>query len=298
MLIEKPAGVHTKHVREMIAAADATDRLFGIMLNLRPFPSSRRVKALVENDLGAIDRRCWMLTTFYRPDSYFRASSWRGTWGGEGGGVLLNQCPHALDLWQWWFGMPSRIRAFCQFGRHHDVEVEDDVTAYMEYADGSTGTFLASTGESPGSNELTIAADRGKLVLRDETLTYWRNRVGVRQFNAEYTGGFGQPECERIDMPLAEQIGQQHVVVFDAFVRAVRTGDASAMVANGREGLASLQLANAMLLSSWTDDWVALPFDDDLYYDLLQERVARSRFRGQATQNKVLDPAGSYMVGR
>ena len=203
VLIEKPAGVYTKQVREMNEAAEKSGKVFGIMYNQRTSPLYQKLRDLVKSgEVGEIKRINWIITDWYRSQSYYDSGGWRATWAGEGGGVLINQCPHNLDLWQWICGMPVRIRAFCSYGKYHDIEVEDDVTAYMEYENGATGVFVTTTGDAPGTNRLEITGDRGKVVVEDGKLTFWRLRVSERQFNREYKGGSGSPECWKCEIPI------------------------------------------------------------------------------------------------
>lgn len=278
VMCEKPAGVYTRQVRELNEVADRSDRIFGVMFNQRPNPAHRKLKDLLDSgELGTLKRNSWIITNWYRPQSYYDSGGWRATWGGEGGGVLVNQCPHNLDLWQWFLGVPKRIRAFCSFGKYHHIEVEDDVTAYAEYENGMTGTFITSTGEAPGSNRFEVAGDRGKIVMEDGKLVFHRNRVPERQFNAEYKGGFGQPECWRCEIPAwGEDPG--HVGVLRQWVKAIDKKDPSLLVARGQEGIRNVEIANAMLLSAWIDDWVTLPVDEGLFYTKLQEKIATSTF--------------------
>ena len=174
VLIEKPAGVYTKDVLEMNEAAKASGKIFGIMFNQRTNPLYQKLRHLIQlGELGEIKRTNWIITDWYRSQSYYDSSKWRATWKGEGGGVLLNQAPHQLDLWQWTTGLiPKRVRAFCHNGKYHDIEVEDDVTAYVEYENGATGVFITSTGEAPGTNRFEIVGDRGKMVIENNTLTF------------------------------------------------------------------------------------------------------------------------------
>jgi len=277
VLIEKPAGVHTKHVREMNAAAKKSGKVFAIMFQQRLRPFYKKLKDLIDSsELGAIKRIQWTITDWYRSQSYYDSGSWRATWAGEGGGVLLNQCPHQLDIWQWLFGLPEEVTAFCRFGRYHDIEVEDDVTAYMKYENVSA-TFIASTGEAPGTNRLEIACDMGKVVAEDGKLTFWRNRAGERKFNAEYRGGFGQPECWKCEIPLqADSVS--HDGIIKNFADAILDG--KELVAPGQEGLNSLMLSNAMLLSEWKGNAsVRLPFNDEEFYKLIQQKIDNSTFR-------------------
>ena len=168
---EKPAGVYTLQVREMMAEADKHPELkFGMMFNQRTNHVFRKMKEIIDSgELGAIRRVSWIITNWYRPQAYYDSGAWRATWSGEGGGVLLNQCPHNLDLWQWICGMPTKIDAKLHFGKWHDIEVEDDVTVYAEYANGATGTFVTSTGDAPGTNRFEITCDGGKLVCDNAT---------------------------------------------------------------------------------------------------------------------------------
>jgi predicted dehydrogenase len=290
-LSEKPAGVYTRQVREMNEAAAKSDRVFGIMFNQRTNPLYQKVRDLVKSgELGDIKRTIWIITNWYRSQSYYNSGGWRATWAGEGGGVLLNQDPHQLDLWQWMCGVPKRVRAFCAFGKYHNIEVEDDVTAYVEYENGATGLFVTSTGEAPGTNRFEISADRGKLVIEDGKLTFWRNRVPERQFNAEYKGGFGQPECWKCEIPI-HGTAKEHRGVTENWVSAILKG--TPLLAPGVEGINGLQISNAMHLSAWTDSWVNIPVDEDLFYEKLQERIQTSTYEKPA-EGKTLEVKGTF----
>jgi predicted dehydrogenase len=280
VLIEKPAGVFTKNVRQMNDAAARSGKVYGIMYNQRSNPLYQKLRDLVvSGELGEIRRTNWIITSWYRSQSYYDSADWRATWSGEGGGVLLNQAPHQLDLWQWAIGglMPSRIRAFCAFGKWRNIEVEDDVTAYVEYPNGATGLFVTSTGEAPGTNRLEVSGDRGKVVIENEQLTFYRLRVPESQFNREYQGGFGRPECWEIPIPVEKGPDKPHQVIMQNFTDAVLKG--APLLAPGEDGILGLTLSNAMYLSTWTDNWVDLPLDEDLFYDLLQERIRHSKFK-------------------
>lgn len=279
VLCEKPAGVYTKQVREMNDAAARTDLKFSMMYNQRTNPLYKKLKDLIDSgELGEIHRTNWIITNWYRSQSYYDSGSWRATWSGEGGGVLLNQDPHQLDLWQWTTGlMPKRVRAFCYFGKHRNIEVEDDVTAFVEYENGATGVFVTTTGEAPGTNRFEVAGDRGKIVIEDNKLTFWRLRVPESVFNEEYKGGFGEPECWRCEVPVyGENVG--HKGITQNWTDSILHG--TPLIAPGEEGIKGLSISNAMLLSTWTDNWVDLPLDEDLYYSLLQERIANSVYKG------------------
>ncbi len=294
VLLEKPVGVYTKQVREVNAAADASGRIFAVMFNQRTKPGFVKMKDLLQSgELGELKRNCWLITSWYRSQSYYDSGSWRATWGGEGGGVLLNQCPHQLDLWQWFCGLPVRVRAFCSFGKYHDIEVEDDVTAYVEYEDGSTGVFITSTGEAPGTDMFEVAGDMGRLELKGGGMTFHRNRISERQFNSEYTGGFGQPENWTCGIPVGGG-GGGHSEVTQKWVDAILNDDSSLLVADGREGIKSLEISNAMLMSAWIDDWVELPVDEDVYLELLQKRIQGSTYRPEQAKDRVMDVKNSF----
>ncbi|QNK59776.1 Gfo/Idh/MocA family protein [Paenibacillus sp. PAMC21692] len=278
VLCEKPAGVYTKQVREMNDAAARTDVKFSMMYNQRTNPLYQKLKDLVDSgELGEIRRTNWIITNWYRSQSYYDSGTWRATWEGEGGGVLINQDPHQLDLWQWTINMmPKRVRAFCYFGKHRNIEVEDDVTAFVEYENGATGVFVTTTGEAPGTNRLEISGDRGKVVIEDNKLTFWRLRVSEREFNATFTGGFGAPECWKCEVPV-HGTNPDHKGIMQNFVNAILHDEA--LIAPGEEGIKGLMISNAMHLSTWTDNWVDLPIDEDLYYSYLQKNIEESRNR-------------------
>lgn len=289
-LCEKPAGVYTTQVREMNEFARGCNVVFGMMFNQRPNPLYQKVKDLIDSgELGELRRSNWIITNWYRSQSYYNSGGWRATWKGEGGGVLLNQDPHQLDLWQWLVGMPVRMRAFCQFGKHRQIEVENEVTAYAEYANGATGVFITTTAEAPGTNRLEIAGDRGKVVVEDGKLRFWRLRESETEFNARWENGFGEPECWEVTIPVAPECSDHHVITAN-FAAAVLHG--TPLLAPGTDGIHGLTLSNAMHLSTWTDDWVDLPFDEALFKKLLDERIASSI--DKQVESKTLDASGTW----
>lgn len=290
VMCEKPAGVYTKQVREMNAEADKCDRVFGMMFNQRTNCVYRKIKEMIDGgELGQIKRVNWIITDWYRTQYYYDSGAWRATWDGEGGGVLLNQCPHQLDLVQWLCGMPVRVRAFLHEGKWHDIEVEDDVTAYMEYGNGATGVFITTTGDAPGTNRLEISGDMGKVVCENDEITFFKNKVSDREFCRIATEGFAKPECEKITVK-TDGRNLQHVDVLNAFAGAILRGEK--LVADGREGINGLTLSNAMHLSSWLDKTVDLPFDEELYLAELNKRRATSR--AKEDKGVTLNTEGSY----
>lgn len=274
VLTEKPAGVYTRQVREMNAAADKAGVKFGIMFNQRTNPLFQKAKEIVQSgQLGAPKRLVWIITNWYRTQAYYNSGTWRASWNGEGGGVLLNQAPHNLDLWQWIFGVPQRIHASCAVGKYHNINVEDDVSIFAEYDNGATATFLTTTGEAPGTNRLEISGDLGKLVIEQGTLKWWRLEQSEREFCFMAEQGFGLPPVEYEEFTAPEPEG--HPIVLEAFAQAILHG--TPMVADGREGLNSLMISNAAYLSSWTGEWVDLPADEEAFerhLTALREREA------------------------
>ena len=292
VMSEKPAGVYTRQVREMNAVAEKSGKVFGLMFQLRTLGEYQKVKELVDSgELGELRRTNYLVTNWFRAQSYYDSGGWRATWAGEGGGVLANQCPHNLDLWQWICGLPIRVRAFCAFGKYHDIEVEDDVTAYVEYENGATGVFITTTGEAPGTNRLEITGDNGKLLLENGTITFWRNRTPANEFCKEWKHGFGAPECWQCDIPVKSG-GDDHQGVMRRWVDAILHG--TPLVASGLEGIKGVELSNAMHLSSWTDDWVDIPVDENLFYDKLQEQIKNSTTAKDASVSSVMDVDGSF----
>lgn len=276
VLTEKPAGVYTEQVRDMIRAADESGCVFGIMWNWRAHPLFRKLKELVSSGkYGQIRRVNWLITLWYRSQAYYDSGSWRASWAGEGGGVLMNQCPHQLDLWQWLCGMPVRVTSKLLYGKWHDIEVEDDATIIAEYENGATGVFVTSTGDAGGSNRLEILLDKAKLVAEKETLTITEFETSIDEFTYSGPPAGSLPSTQTVlefdDPPYL------HSEVVNAFAAAILRGEP--LIADGREGLRETELANAIYLSDWLGHTVELPFDEARYREELQKRVDGSQMR-------------------
>jgi predicted dehydrogenase len=295
VLIEKPLSVHKADCERLLAAHRDKKQVFAAMFNQRTDPFYLKLRGMIGNDeLGTIRRINWIVTHWFRTAVYYASSSWRATWAGEGGGVLLNQSPHQLDLWQWLFGMPTKIRAFCQFGRYHDIEVEDDVTAYFEYENGTTGVLITSTGEAPGTDRLEIAAEKGRVIIQDDRFRWTRNEVPMSKFSKESPDGFAKPETSEMEIPVAGH-GGQHNEVLQNFVNAILHGER--LIAPAQEGIYSVELANAMLFSSDTDTTVSLPLDAGLFERWLSDKVKNSSFsktRVHGSDARVADFSKSF----
>lgn len=278
VMVEKPIAVHKAAAERLIAAHQGREtQVFSAMFNQRTDPRYQWVRArIADGALGRIHRANWIITDWFRPEAYYASGSWRASWAGDGGGVLLNQCPHQLDLWQWMFGMPSRIRAFCHLGRFHDIEVEDDVTAYLEYENGMSGVFITTTGEAPGTNRLEIAAENGRVVIEGKNLCFDRNTVPVSKFSVETDKPFSAPETER-QTEHFETIGEQHIGILKNFVAAIQGREK--LIAPAAEGIHSVELGNAMLLSGLTDKTIDLPLDAKAYEKQLKKLIESSTLK-------------------
>lgn len=291
VMCEKPAGVYTLQVREMIAEADRHPELtFGMMFNQRTNCLYRKTKEMLDSgEMGEIKRVNWIITDWYRTQFYYDSGSWRATWAGEGGGVLLNQCPHQLDLLQWLCGLPVKVQAHLHYGKWHDIEVEDDVTAYLEFANGATGVFITTTADAPGTNRLEITTTRGSLICEQDRLICRKLAEDERVWCRTSTEGFAQPACETFTVETDGE-NPQHVGVLNAFAAHILRGEP--LVADGREGINGLMLSNAMHLSDWLGHAVTLPIDEQLYLTLLNERRAASRLKEE--KDIVMDTSNSY----
>jgi predicted dehydrogenase len=294
VLVEKPLSVHKADCERLIAAYKNKKQIFAAMFNQRTDPYYQKVRELVQGgELGTIRRINWIITDWFRTENYYASGGWRATWGGEGGGVLLNQCPHNLDLFQWIFGLPDKVRGFCKIGRYHNIEVEDDVTAYFEYKNGTTGVFITSTGEAPGTNRLEITGERGKLVLENNELNYSRNIVPMSEFCATSTGHFSRPEVWKVQIPSPANHGEQHTGILKNFTNAILNGEK--LLAPAPEGIRSVELGNAILMSHFTGQTVDLPLSGLKYEKLLKTLIAKSTFKKKAGPKTVAsDFANSF----
>ena len=289
-LSEKPAGVYTKQVREMNEVAEKSDKVFAIMFNQRTNCVYRKLHEMIQSgELGQLKRVNWIITDWYRTQSYYDAAGWKATWAGEGGGVLLNQCPHQIDLLQWLCGLPVKVRAFCHEAKWHNIEVEDDVTAYMEFENGATGVFVTSTADAPGTNRLELTFEMGKIVCEHEKLVFYKLAENERPFCMNEKEGFKKPAMEQIEVE-TDGKNEQHVGVMKAFADRILNG--GELIADGKEGIRGLTLSNAMHLSSWLEKTIEIPFDEDLFLDELNKKRAKSVMKEDA--GIVFDTTGTF----
>ncbi len=284
VISEKPAGVYTKQVRQAIEVSEKSDKTYAMMFNQRTNPVFIKFREIIRSGkYGEIRRVNWINTDWYRPQAYYDSGSWRATWSGEGGGVMLNQCPHQLDLWQWICGMPSKVRAFCHEGKWHNIEVEDDITIYAEYPNGATGVYIATTGDWPGTNRFEVTLEKAKAVCEYDAeagkfiIKICELDTALNDFTFETKGSFDKPKGKWITIDdISEQDEPSHQIVLRAFSGHILRGEP--LIAEGPEGINGLMISNAAFLSSWLDKTVDLPVDEELFLGMLNKKIADSKF--------------------
>lgn len=292
-LVEKPIAATKGDAEKLIAAAKARpNQRFAAMFQMRVEPRYEIMRKMIRGgDLGSVIRVNWIATDWFRSEAYYASSAWRATWKGEGGGVLINQSLHQLDMMQWLLGMPSRVTAQCQLGRFHQIEVEDQVTAYFEWPDQSTGVFIASTGELPGVNRMEVIGTKGRLLLENDSLTFNRNAVASDQWNEESKTGFAKPEIVTEKIPFTNA-QDAHMGLTKDFVNSIRTG--SPLRCPGADGMGSIELANAMVYSGVTNQTIDLPMDSAAYENFLNNLIATSTVKKKVIEVSTTDFAASF----
>ncbi|MBE6632290.1 MAG: Gfo/Idh/MocA family oxidoreductase [Ruminococcaceae bacterium] len=293
VICEKPAGVYTKQVKEMNAFAENSKARFAMMFNQRTNCLYRKMRELIANgEIGELQRVTWIITDWYRTQQYYDSGSWRATWEGEGGGVLINQCPHQIDLVQWVVGkMPKYVRGFCQYGKWHDIEVEDEVTAFFEYDNGATGMFITTTGETPGTNRFEVSGTLGKLLCEKGKLWLYKNETDSQEFIKTSEKSFNRPKSTVTEVE-TDGINPQHVGIINNFTESIL--EDKECFAEGKDGLAGVELMNAIELSGWYGgERVSLPVDEDEYLRELNKRRSTSRLK-TSVKETVSDTAGTY----
>src|SRR5712691_5027497 len=292
-MVEKPISAHKADAERLIGARRKNPKLiFAGMFQLRSEPRYLKIQKLIQTgELGDVVRMSWIMTDWFRTEAYYASGGWRATWKGEGGGVLLNQCLHNLDAMQWLLGMPARVRGFCQLGRFHQIEVEDNVSAYLEYPNGATGTFVSSTGEAPGTNRFEIVGTRGKVVLERDKLSFTRNEADMLQFSKTAKQGFVKPEVWNVEIPF-ENTTNAHAILMQNFVNAILDGEP--LIAPGAEGIHSVELANVILYSSLLGQTIEMPMDSAAYEKKLNQLIAESRIEKKVVEVSNEDFTASF----
>lgn len=278
VLTEKPEDVSVTVAAQMNETAKQTGKVFGIMFNQRTNPLFAKAKAIIENgELGELKRSVWIITNWYRTQHYYDSGSWRATWTGEGGGVLLNQAPHNLDLWQWICGVPCEITGFCDVAKYHKIEVEDDVTIFARYPNGATGTFITSTGEYPGTNRLEISGTLGKIVLENGVMKWWKLKQSERDACFSCNENSAKIETEYVEI-VQDQKETAHAGILQNFTNSILFGEP--LLSPGVEGIRELSISNAAYLSSWKGSVpVKLPLDGEEFDRMLEQHRVDSQLK-------------------
>jgi predicted dehydrogenase len=294
VLCEKPISVHVNDAKKTITAYEAAkviypDLIFGIMFQERTLPFHKKLKDILDGgELGQLIRATWINTKWFRSQLYYDSGDWRATWAGEGGGILTNQCPHNLDLYQWLFGLPTQVSGFAHIGKYHNIEVEDEVTAYFEHENGMVGHFIVTTAETPGTNRFEIVGEHGKVVYENEKIVFYRNRISMLKFIQESPTKFGNVESWYTEIPVKTDVPHNHPLVFQKFVSAIHHGEAE-LIAHGKEGINGVTLANAIMLSSFNRQAIDLPIDADAYENKLKELIKSSKYSKNSTNSASLE---------
>jgi len=287
VLVEKPMDITLSKGLALCEAAKHSGKQFGIMFNQRTGNLFAKAREIVQSgQLGQLKRSVWIITNWYRTQHYYDSGSWRATWAGEGGGVLMNQAPHQLDLWQWICGMPETITAFCSEAKYHNIEVEDDATIVAQFPGGAEGVFITTTGEYPGTNRLEISGSKGKLVLENHMLKWWKLAVDEREFCYTSENSFDHIPMECVEIPEDPEV-MGHKAILRNFTNSILHGEP--LLAPGYDGINELTIQNAAYLSAWKGSIpVHLPFDTAEYDALLQEKQQQSAMRkeSQASEKK------------
>lgn len=284
-LVEKPVGVYTKQANELIEFAKTKPELkFGVFFNQRTNQLYKDLKDIMDSgELGKLRHTSWIITTWWRPQGYYNQSDWRATWGGEGGGVLVNQAPHQLDLWQWICGTPEKVFARNAYGFRRDIAVEDEVHALVSFPDGASGAFITCTHDLIGTDRLEILCDKGKIVVDDsnkvtisrlveneEVLSKGMDMEDVKKL---FTGQLDMDQYVSVETKEYESVwGEQHCDVMRNFAAAINGEEE--LLAPGSDGIYGVQLANGIHLSSWTGKEIDLVnFDEETYLEELNKRI-------------------------
>lgn len=294
VISDKPIGVYTKQVKEMNEVAKKSKAKFSLMFNQRTNSVYRKMKEMIDNkEIGEVQRVTWIITDWFRTEAYYRNGSWRATWKGEGGGVLINQCPHQLDLLQWIVGLPTKVNAFCHYGKWHDIEVEDDVTAYLEFSNGATGVFITTTGEAPGTNRFEVSGSKGKLIVENNTLLFYKNELDNIEVCKNSDKGFDTPKVNIIKVE-TDNKNEQHKGIIKNFTNHLLNKED--LFVDGKEGIRNVELMNAIELSGFNNGkTVYLPVDEDEYLFELNKRIKKSKLK-EVTEDKVMDVSNSFGV--
>ena len=273
VLVEKPMAIDVASADRMVAEADTCGRTLAINFQHRLRPAVEKARQLVvEGAIGALVRTL-SIEPWFRTAYYYRTADWRAKWTSEGGGVLLNQAPHTLDILCHLAGLPRKVWGWTRT-RYHSIQVEDTAQAMFEYPNGAPGYLTVSTVEVGVAPHLQIIGEKGAIELVGNQLTIYRSTPSSREYMLTSAEMFGKPETSSETLEIPDTSGA-HLAVYRDFKAALRDGRQPRC--NGREGIMSLELANAITLSSYADRAVTLPLDRAAYSELLSDLQAGKR---------------------
>ena len=281
ILLDKPAGISTKEVKELLVAAERAGVSLGMIFNTRMNRVFFRAKEMIERgELGRLNRAVWISNIWFRTPAYHNSASWRSTWAGEHGGLLINQSQHFLDVWQWLFGMPDHVLATVECGKYSDITVDDSMDVQFFYDNGLHGTFIASSGEYPGVNRLEIWGTKGRLCIEDSSqILFDENVVPTDEFSSRNQEIYGMPEHHAREITVEKRGAEGYQKIFRNFTDHLRYGEP--LLATGEDGLRGVMIANGAYLSSWLKKKVDFPIDDERYAAMLEEKAAEERRAGK-----------------
>lgn len=287
ILVEKPIDIAVSKAKMLNEFAKTSGKVFAIMFNQRTNELFEKARDIVKSgELGELQRTVWIVTNWYRTQKYYDSGDWRATWKGEGGGVLLNQAPHQLDLWQWICGMPQSVTAFCDVAHYHNIEVEDNATIFTRYKNGATGAFITTTGEFPGTNRLEISGTMGKIVIENDTLKWWKLKISSKEFSQNPSEEYNEIPCEYTQIkPKGKE--SAHRGILQNFTNAILNGEE--LISPGYDGINELTLSNAAYLSCWKGNKeISLPFEMEEFDSQLSERIKTSKYTEKITSSKTV----------
>lgn len=277
ILMDKPAGISAGEVEDLVRYCEEQGLAFSMIFNNRQLPIFRAVKEKLDSGiLGTLHRAVWVCNDWYRSPAYHASAGWRSSWAGECGGMMVNQNPHFLDMWNWFFGLPDKVYASMEFGRYNDFLVDDAIDLQLHYDSGFHGTFVSATGEAPGINRLEIWGSKGRLTMEGNKITLAENELSVEEF-----GRINQEKFAKIPYSVTEETFDGQVnpygIIMSNFANHLLHGEE--LLTTGRDGLRQIQLANAIYVSGWEERKVTLPVEEKCYLDGLTARQEAERNR-------------------
>ncbi len=268
VMCDKPAGISVSDAVKMSKAAEKSNKIYAMMFHQRLYPKHIKIKEILnEGRLGDLKRIMLVNSRYLRTSHYHKSGSWRSSWSGEGGGALINQGQHILDIWQWLFDMPQSLYADICFGKYNDFKVDDELTIQMRYKNNLTAVFMLTTGEAVHQERLEIVGNKGKILLEDDTLhiySYSENcddYIKTAKVNSRENLSINEEiiKFDKIEEPYAQMLENFAGAVFGE----------NTLIADGRNAVNPIMLTNAAYYSAWKGEAVKLPIDADEYDRML-----------------------------